>query len=201
MDAALGLAERAVALLRDVVRADPDPVVHRQRLAACLCIVGQLRLRSRRPAEAADPLEQASEYLEALARDDPSQFRDDLAQSLLYLALQRMRTVRSGEALTNLRRAEELLDQTIPVSPWILYNLTCAYSRFSAAAGRGATPAPDEREACAARGMAALRRAIAAGFDNVGHMGRDPDLDPLRRRRDFRELLMDLSFPADPFPR
>jgi hypothetical protein len=49
--------------------------------------------------------------------------------------------------------------------------------------------------------MAALRRAVAAGFDNVGHMRRDPDLDPLRPRRDFRELLMDLTFPADPFPR
>jgi hypothetical protein len=32
-------------------------------------------------------------------------------------------------------------------------------------------------------------------------MRRDHDLDPLRPRRDFQELLMDLTFPADPFPR
>jgi tetratricopeptide (TPR) repeat protein/tRNA A-37 threonylcarbamoyl transferase component Bud32 len=200
-EAALRPAERAVALLRDVVRSDPGAVDHRHRLAACLHIVGRLLLRSRRPAEAAAPMEQAYEYFEALARDDPSQFRDDLAQSLLYLAFQRMRTDRLGEALTSIRRAEELLDQSSRVSPWIFYNLACAYSRWSAADCDGSTPAPAEREASASRGIAALRRAFAAGFDNLGHMGRDPDLDPLRSRRDFQEMRMDLSFPADPFQR
>jgi serine/threonine-protein kinase len=200
-EAALGPAERAVALLRDVVRADPGPVIHRQRLAACLQIVGKLRLRSRRPAEAAAPLEQAYEYFEALARDDPSQFNDDLAQSLLSLAFQRMMMDRPGESLTSIRRADELLDHSSPVSPWIFYNLACAYSRWSAASFRGAAPAPAEREACAAWGMSALRRAVAAGFKNVGHIARDTDLDPLRSRRDFQALLMDLSFPADPFRR
>jgi serine/threonine-protein kinase len=201
--AALRPAERAVAILRDVVRADPGPVDHRRRLGACLSIVGRLHLRSGRPAQAAEPLEQASEYFEALARDDPSQFRDDLAQCLLYVASQRMGTDRPGEALTNIRRAEGLLEHPPPVSPWILYNLACAYSLWSAAASGGAAPAPAdaEREACAARGMAALRRAVAAGFDNVTHMGRDPDLDPLRSRLDFQALMMDLAFPADPFQR
>jgi hypothetical protein len=47
--------------------------------------------------------------------------------------------------------------------------------------------------------MAWLRRAVAAGFADVALMRRDPDLNPLRRRRDFRELLMDMTFPADPF--
>jgi serine/threonine-protein kinase len=200
-EAALGPAERAVALLRDVVGAAPRHVGHRHRLAACLHIVGRLRLRSRRPAEAAAPLEQAYEYFEALARDDPSQFGDNLAQSLLSLALQRMGTGRSGEALANIRRADELLEHSSPVAPWILYNLACAYSRWSAASFGGAAPAPAEREACAGRGVEALRRAVAAGFKNVGHMGRDPDLDPLRSRPDFQAMMMDLAFPAEPFQR
>jgi hypothetical protein len=49
--------------------------------------------------------------------------------------------------------------------------------------------------------MVAMRLAVATGFDNVGHMGRDPDLDPLRSRPDFQALMMDLAFPADPFQR
>jgi hypothetical protein len=49
--------------------------------------------------------------------------------------------------------------------------------------------------------MSALRRAVAAGFDDVGHMNRDPDLNPLRSRRDFQALMMELAFPADPFQR
>ena len=64
------------------------------------------------------------------------------------------------------------------------------------------TPAEQaEAEDDADRAMAALLRAVAAGYANVPLIRRDVDLDPLRSRRDFRELLMDLSFPADPFRR
>jgi eukaryotic-like serine/threonine-protein kinase len=56
-----------------------------------------------------------------------------------------------------------------------------------------------ECKAYADRAMAALRRAVTAGFAEVASLRRDIDLDPLRPRRDFQELLMDLSFPADPF--
>jgi serine/threonine-protein kinase len=199
-DGALPPVERAASLLRDAVHADPDTAIHRHRLAACLQLIGQLRLRSGRPAEAADPLEQAVESFEALARDDPSRFRGDLARSLLFLASQRMRTDRPGEALTSIRRAEELLSQPSSASPWALYQLACAYSRLSAEGG-GAAPARDEREAHAARGMAALQRAVSAGYYDLEKLRRDPALAPLRPRGDFQELLMDLSFPADPFQR
>jgi tetratricopeptide (TPR) repeat protein len=197
-EAALVPVQRATALLSDVVRADPGPVLHRQRLALCLQIVGRLSLRCHRPAQAAETLEQASEYFETLAREDPSQFRDHFAQSLLCLASQRMRMDRLGEALTSIRRAQGLLDQPAPASPWILYNLACAYSRWSSASA--ASPHA-EREACANSAMAALRRAVRAGFHELDHMGCDPDLDPLRSRPDFQALMMDLAFPVDPFPR
>jgi hypothetical protein len=49
--------------------------------------------------------------------------------------------------------------------------------------------------------MATLRRAVTAGFAEVAILHRDLDLDPLRPRRDFQELLLDLAFPADPFQR
>jgi hypothetical protein len=103
-----------------------------------------------------------------------------------------MSTGRSDEVLTGIQRAEELLGQPSSASPWALYQLACAYSRLSAGGG-GAAPAPDEREAHAARGMAALRRAVSAGFVNVGRMARDPDLEPLRSRPDFQDLMTGLS--------
>jgi hypothetical protein len=49
--------------------------------------------------------------------------------------------------------------------------------------------------------IADLRRAVAAGYRNYAHMRKDPDLDPLRRRADFQQLMLDLAFPADPFTR
>jgi hypothetical protein len=161
-------------------------------LAACLQLIGRIRLRSGRPAEAAEPLEQSVESFEVLARDDPSKFRVDLAQSLLLLASQRMGADRSGEALTSIRRAEEMLDQSSSASPWALYRLACAYSRLSAEGG-GAAPAPDDREAHAARGMEVLHRAVSAGFVDVGRLARDPDLDPLRSRPDFQDLMAGLA--------
>jgi tetratricopeptide (TPR) repeat protein len=66
-------------------------------------------------------------------------------------------------------------------------------------------PTSDERadqEAHANRAMAALRRAVDAGWRDAARMAKEPDLDPLRSRDDFRELLLsllDLAFPSDPF--
>ena len=47
--------------------------------------------------------------------------------------------------------------------------------------------------------MAGLRRAVAMGYRESDEYGREPALDPLRGRDDFRLLMMDLAFPADPF--
>ena len=55
--------------------------------------------------------------------------------------------------------------------------------------------------------MSWLAKAVAAGYhtpQNLAHMTRDPDLDALRGRADFRRLLAELfdrGFPADPFAR
>jgi eukaryotic-like serine/threonine-protein kinase len=44
-----------------------------------------------------------------------------------------------------------------------------------------------------------LRRAAAAGLLNPGKLRVEADLDPLRSRPDFRWLLADVAFPAEPF--
>ena len=49
--------------------------------------------------------------------------------------------------------------------------------------------------------MALLRRAIAIGYRNPRPFRNEPALEPLRDRDDFRLLLLDLSFPADPLRR
>jgi hypothetical protein len=51
------------------------------------------------------------------------------------------------------------------------------------------------------RAMAALRRALERGYRNVNLIRKDPDLNPLRSRPDFQAMLLDLTFPADPFAR
>ena len=41
--------------------------------------------------------------------------------------------------------------------------------------------------------MAWLKQAVTAGFSNLDHMKADKDLESLRDRRDFQQLLADLG--------
>jgi len=45
----------------------------------------------------------------------------------------------------------------------------------------------------AARAVAVLRHAFASGYANVSHMLKDSDLDSLRRRVDYVELVWGLA--------
>jgi hypothetical protein len=47
--------------------------------------------------------------------------------------------------------------------------------------------------------MAALHRAVAAGFGDAAHLRSDSDLVLLRTRPDFQLVLSDLVFPRFPF--
>jgi hypothetical protein len=47
--------------------------------------------------------------------------------------------------------------------------------------------------------MTSLRQAAAAGWRNAAWMAADPDLAPIWPRPDFRALLLDMAFSADPF--
>jgi serine/threonine protein kinase/tetratricopeptide (TPR) repeat protein len=78
-----------------------------------------------------------------------------------------------------------------------LYNAACAYSRASAATDRDGKLSPTERNGLKTRyadqAMRNLRQAIAKGYRNPNVMVSDPDLDPLRARKDFQKLLTDLE--------
>ena len=47
--------------------------------------------------------------------------------------------------------------------------------------------------------MALLHEAVAMGYRDPDALRTEDALDPLRDRLDFRLLLMDLCFPAEPF--
>jgi hypothetical protein len=80
----------------------------------------------------------------------------------------------------------------------LLHDLACSHILWSAAGREGAI-GPAEREARTRRALAVLRRAVLTGHADLVQIRRDPVLDPLRGRPDFQELILDLSFPADPF--
>jgi hypothetical protein len=88
-----------------------------------------------------------------------------------------------------------------------LYSAAC-YRAVTAGAwrsGAATSEAVQAADAEADRAMDWLRKAVAAGWNTprqIAQMARDPDLDALRHRADFRRLLAELfdrDFPADPF--
>jgi serine/threonine-protein kinase len=199
LEAALGLAGQATALQEELVRADRGDVEFRWRLARCLDEIGRIRSLSGRAAAAAEPLERAAGLYEDLARDNPVLYAVDLARNRLYLASQRALSDRPEEAADCVRRAEEILNGFSQIRPeMILFDIACGDSLWSVAGQDGAIT-PSEREPRARRAVAALRQAVAAGHRNPSQIRRDPVLDPLRARPDFRDLMADSSFPDDPF--
>jgi hypothetical protein len=108
-------------------------------------------------------------------------------------ATARVATGRTPEARADLREAERILGQVAVPGQDTLVRLAGGYARVSAAVG------VDEGRAYADRAMALLRRVVAAGGLGADDLQSDPDFVPLRARADFQELLMGLSFPADPF--
>jgi tetratricopeptide (TPR) repeat protein len=67
-----------------------------------------------------------------------------------------------------------------------LYNAACVYSLASG-------KEEQKKDEYARRAVELLKRAAQAGYRNVEHVKKDPDLDPLREREDFKMFLQSLS--------
>jgi tetratricopeptide (TPR) repeat protein len=93
---------------------------------------------------------------------------------------------RAGDCTRATAEADEVL-RSKDVSPLLIYSAACVYALAAAR-----TPSP-LGERYALRAVALLRRARASGFfqppDRQALLDTDRDLDALRRRADFRELL------------
>jgi hypothetical protein len=100
---------------------------------------------------------------------------------------------RVAEAAAASMRRRELW----PADPDELYDVARELTRCAALAARGAgdlTPAQRADPASYAdQGMATLRQAIDNGYKDLDRLRQDPDLAPLRERREFKELLQRLE--------
>jgi hypothetical protein len=150
-----------------------------------------------RAAEARASYEAALAIIERLAEAQPA--LADFLQVYLVFGLRGLgATQQATDAVATWRRAIANAERSRHSSGETLYYLAGCHARLGAiadAAGSGLSAAELDRA------MDVLHRAVAAGYRTVTWMRRDPDLDPLRARPDFRLLMMDLEFPNDPFAR
>ena len=92
------------------------------------------------------------------------------------------------------------MSQGLSPAPWNLFETACCHAALAGLAGRagsGVSAAEGSEEATRAMGW--LRRAVGVGYRNANEVRIESALDPLRSRDDFRLIMMDLAFPAEPF--
>ncbi len=97
----------------------------------------------------------------------------------------RVRAGQYAEAVAEVAEVAELSkSEAWDAGQW--YDFACAYA---VASGKLA----GKREEYAARAVELLRKAVAKGYKDSGHVAGDGDLDPLRGRADFRKLVAELE--------
>jgi tetratricopeptide (TPR) repeat protein len=178
-EASLAWFDKAVALLEPLVRQEPRLVTGRLFLRNAHWGRAEALDKLGRHADAVKDWDRALE-LNALQVDEPG-LRSGRARTL----------ARAGEHARAVAEANALAEAK-DVTGDTLYDLTCVCAIAAAGAKDAQTPGADARrlaEGYAARAVELLRRALAKGFQGAARVNKDKDLDALRERADFKELL------------
>jgi eukaryotic-like serine/threonine-protein kinase len=199
---ALAAYKRALAIEQKLADANPNVTEFQSPLSHNHESIGWVLKQTGKPAEALAAFERAIAIMQKLADANPSvtQWQSELAFNLSMVGGLHLKAGRTAEAVASLRRAVANWMRLSSRTPRDLYNLSCSHAKLAdlaAEPGSGMTAAEGQAESD--RAMEWLRQAVAAGYRKLSIMRTDTDLDPLRTRPDFRLLIMDLEFPADPF--
>jgi tetratricopeptide (TPR) repeat protein len=174
----------ALSLLEKLAADSPTSIPYRTALARSHYDLGNLLKGLGRPAEADAHHRQALAIREELAAQSPNAGASQFTLAMSLAAV--------GDHARATAKVEELT-RGDNISGGSFYNAACVYTLSSAAVK------DDDRrqESYAAQAVALLRRAQAAGYfknvSNVELLKTDSDLDALRRRNDFADLLWDLA--------
>jgi eukaryotic-like serine/threonine-protein kinase len=202
---ALNRQRHAVAIVRGLAQGNPQVFSFRRDLSQGLGILGNIERELGQLDEARRTLQESLRILDELegAYPDRDRLRMQRAKILSHVgALERV-SGRPAAALQTLRDALAITSGFAEPHEALLYDRACAESQlFALTQQSSAGLSPADRVDCqgaANRAVAALRQAVEMGLRDTFRLGGDTDLDPIRRRADFRVLLGDLTFPRDPF--
>jgi serine/threonine-protein kinase len=183
--ASLPLFAKAHAALRRVL--DKEPRLVMARLWLRNVHMGR--------AEALEPLgrqaEAVADWEQALALNDEKP-RDGWLQMRRFRAL-----AHAGQHPEAVAAAEEAL-QSGNAAAVTRYAAACVYALAAGQAAKDAPPNTNSprAEQYARRAVALLRQAVQQGYKDAAHMKNDADLDGLRQRPDFQQLLAELEAKA-----
>jgi tetratricopeptide (TPR) repeat protein len=153
-----------------------------------------------RTSEARACCDRAIAIGEDLVKGEPKNgdYARGLAASLLRSGSVRSVAGDSAGAAADWHRAAALYDRHPPTKDQAILRASCHASLAGLAGAEGSGVTAEEAATQADQAMVILREGVAHGYRDVNLLRAEPSLVPLRRREDFRMLMMDLDFPAEP---
>ncbi|HEV3003085.1 MAG TPA: hypothetical protein VGX78_01430, partial [Pirellulales bacterium] len=94
------------------------------------------------------------------------------------------------------RATAEMWENLMRTDAGSLYNAAC--NRAVTAGIIRAGDQSEDADAEADRAMDWLKQAVAAGFNDAAHIEQNSDLDTLRMRQDFKQLIAELEAKQNP---
>jgi eukaryotic-like serine/threonine-protein kinase len=198
---------RALAIMQKLVDAHPTVPAFQNDLARYHSNIGHLLAKEGRIPEARAALETALSIATKVSADHPEfpYYQSRTAITSIDLAVVQPE---HGDPAVGLRLCRDALNRLTKLkAPGLVdvYMLARAHAMIGALlASTGPDAGRDPADTPAAHfdaAMVELRRALAGGFRDPVDMPTDKALDPLRNRQDFKDLMMDLAFPAEPLAR
>jgi serine/threonine-protein kinase len=193
---------KALVILQKLAAENPKDRDYRYEAAYADMGLCAVLLRLDRAPEARDHAERAVAASEALVKEDPDNtgYRSRLAESYYVnggLARRAMGDLAGAAA--DLRRALKLRGEQPPRAHGEIFLNALYHAALAGMGGQtGSGVSAAEGAAEAETAMTLLRKAVGMNF-HVAAFRTEEVLDVLRGRDDFRLLMMDVDFPAEPF--
>jgi serine/threonine protein kinase len=186
--------ERMVREHPNVVQYQKDLATQFNRVAAALRQLGKLD-------EAVTASQKATDLNDKMLKANPNdpENNDRRVELLTFQGDLARENKQPAAAVKFFRSSVKVREGVSAPTPEQLYDLACTRAKLAgAAADSGSHLSPAEARAEADQAMAVLRRAAAAGFNSAEKIQKDPDLESLQTRDDFKKLIEELRQPKKP---
>jgi serine/threonine-protein kinase len=187
--AAADTAYRKTIELAEGMLADDPSSEDQSLLVAGLTQRGNLLFEEGRADDALPLLRRALEVNEINARKHPEMVYHQLNLSNALRGVGRAEAAigHAAEALAAYERTRKIEAAFAATYPGSRYNLVCTLALMVRVVP------PERRETIALEAIAELQKTLAAGYSNVTNIATDRDLDALRDRKDFQQLMKKLK--------
>ncbi len=183
--------QEAVAIAEQLVRAHPEVLDYAVLLANSYSRLARLANNRGNPRDVQAWSAKGVKVMQRVIAKEPRHLQARRELNDLWIG-QAVALAQHSEYVQAAKTADEVARQE-GLTPVDFYNVACVYSRCAEAAAKDATKSEAERakskEQYANRAMASLHHAVDRGFKNLPALQTEVDLNALRGRGDFKQLL------------